>query len=61
MVEKEHSLTDLKGEVTRLQEEIHRFEDKKQKSVKSLFRWERFSRWRTRSRPLTQRLCPTGV
>src|SRR3990167_2085115 len=44
MAEKEHNLTDLKGEVTRLQEEIHRLEGKKQKSVKSLFRWQSFSR-----------------
>ena len=44
MPEKEHTLKDLKDKVSDLQEEIHQLEGKKQKSVKSLFRWQSFSR-----------------
>ncbi len=44
MPEKESTLKDLKGKVSDLQGEIHRLEGKKQKSVKSLFRWQSFSR-----------------
>ena len=44
MPEKESTLKDLKGKVADLQGEIHRLEGKKQKAVKSLFRWQSFSR-----------------
>jgi len=45
MLEKERSLSDLKEQVTDLQEEIHRLEGKhQQKAVKTLFRWQSFSR-----------------
>ncbi|HEX7456153.1 MAG TPA: hypothetical protein VF303_01655 [Candidatus Nanoarchaeia archaeon] len=44
MREKEHSLTDLKAQVAGLQEEIQKLEGKKQKSVRTLFRWQSFSR-----------------
>src|SRR4030067_1083824 len=45
MPEKERSLNDLKEQVTNLQEEIHRLEGKhQQKTVKTLFRWQSFSR-----------------
>ncbi len=44
MPEKERSLKDLKEQVEDLQADIHRLEGKKQKAVKSLFRWQSFSR-----------------
>ena len=44
MPEKERTLQDLKSEISKLQEEVHRYEGKKQKAVKSLFRWQSFSR-----------------
>src|SRR4030042_3175703 len=44
MPEKERSLTDLKEDVKNLQSEIHRMEGAKQKNVKTLFRWQSFSR-----------------
>ncbi len=45
MADKENSVKDLKVELTRLQGEISKLEGKKkQKSVKSLFRWQSFSR-----------------
>jgi hypothetical protein len=44
MPEKDRSVQDLKSEISKLQEDVRKLESKKQKSVKSLFRWQSFSR-----------------
>ncbi|OGY26691.1 MAG: hypothetical protein A2Z11_01910 [Candidatus Woykebacteria bacterium RBG_16_43_9] len=45
MAAKESAIKDLRGQVDQLQEEISKLEGKKkQKAVKSLFRWQSFSR-----------------
>jgi len=48
MAEKERSLAELKKQLASLQEEINRFEDRagqeKQKAIRTLFRWQSFSR-----------------
>lgn len=51
MAKKERSLSELKQDLSSLQDEIHHLEGKKQKAVKTLFRWQAFSRPYTRRSP----------
>ncbi|OGY26133.1 MAG: hypothetical protein A2Z24_01940 [Candidatus Woykebacteria bacterium RBG_16_44_10] len=44
MAEKERSVSELKKELAGLQEEIRHLEGRKQQAVKTLFRWQSFSR-----------------